>query len=176
MKRTLRTRRRAILTHIRRILERTPLDTDCGALCGAACCKGDDAMWLFPGEDELYENVPGLEAIEGEGNLNVPYLRCTLTECDRALRPVSCRIFPYFPMAVRNTRTGKITVRAAMDPRALKVCPLLRRDAPAVTPAFRSAVERAGRLMLGEPSLREYLLRTTGYLLELAQLLPDGSD
>ena len=30
----------------------TPLRTDCGVLCGKACCKGDDmaGMLLFPGE------------------------------------------------------------------------------------------------------------------------------
>ena len=34
----------------------TPLKTDCGRLCGGACCQGDETtgMLLFPGEDALY--------------------------------------------------------------------------------------------------------------------------
>ena len=35
--------------------ERTPLQSDCGKLCGAACCQpGEDrqgGMYLFPGEE-----------------------------------------------------------------------------------------------------------------------------
>ena len=36
----------------------TPLKSDCGRLCGAVCCKGDDetGMLLFPGEESLYKN------------------------------------------------------------------------------------------------------------------------
>ena len=35
--------------------ELTPLKTDCGRLCGGACCEGDEetGMLLFPGEDAL---------------------------------------------------------------------------------------------------------------------------
>ena len=34
----------------------TPLQSDCGRLCGGACCQGDEqtGMLLFPGEDALY--------------------------------------------------------------------------------------------------------------------------
>ena len=39
----------------------TPLPTDCGAFCSAACCKDDpdyetSGMLLFPGEEALYDN------------------------------------------------------------------------------------------------------------------------
>ena len=175
MKRALRVRRRAILDRCRRLLEQcTPLDTDCGALCEGACCKGEGAMWLFPGEDEAYPETLealGLTVTDGEGNENIPYLRCTMETCRRELRPLSCRIFPYFPMAVRDTKTGRLHVKAVMDPRAMRVCPLLKQDAPPITPRFQHTVERVGRLMLQEPSLREYLLKTSAYLLEMASLL-----
>ena len=40
--------------------EKTPLLTDCGALCGAACCRTDDddqgGVFLFPGEEELIDD------------------------------------------------------------------------------------------------------------------------
>ena len=42
------------VSRARRLLaDLTPLQTDCGALCGGACCKGDEGtgMLLFPGED-----------------------------------------------------------------------------------------------------------------------------
>ena len=35
----------------------TPLNIDCGKLCGGKCCKGDDktGMLLFPGEEKLID-------------------------------------------------------------------------------------------------------------------------
>ena len=42
----------------RELLENlTPLKTDCGRLCQAACCQGDEntGMLLFPEEETLYE-------------------------------------------------------------------------------------------------------------------------
>ena len=41
--------------------EKTPLMTDCGALCGAACCQPDEdgqgGVYLFPGEEALLADV-----------------------------------------------------------------------------------------------------------------------
>lgn len=67
----------------------TPLRTDCGVLCGARCCKGDDetGMLLFPGEPTA------LRVIETEGRR----LAVCGGVCDRNERPLSCRIFPFFP-------------------------------------------------------------------------------
>ena len=37
----------------------TPLKTDCGRICGGACCQPDEdgqgGMLLFPGEEGLYD-------------------------------------------------------------------------------------------------------------------------
>ena len=36
----------------------TPLDYDCGKICGGKCCKGDNktGMLLFPGEEKLIDS------------------------------------------------------------------------------------------------------------------------
>ena len=45
----------AVLTARALLSNLTPLKSDCGRLCGGACCQGDDAtgMLLFPGEEAL---------------------------------------------------------------------------------------------------------------------------
>ena len=63
----------------------TPLKTDCGALCGAACCKGDDTvgMLLFPGEETA------LPVTEAQGRR---FVLCG-GACERAQRPLSISHF-----------------------------------------------------------------------------------
>ena len=45
----------AVLSARAALSDLTPLLTDCGRLCGFACCKGDEqtGMLLFPGEEAL---------------------------------------------------------------------------------------------------------------------------
>ncbi len=45
----------AVLSARAALSDLTPLLTDCGRLCGVACCKGDEqtGMLLFPGEEAL---------------------------------------------------------------------------------------------------------------------------
>ena len=136
----------------------TPLTTDCGLLCSGACCKGDEnaGMWVFPGEEgflsdfELKENETNTVAVCGG-------------TCDRSKRPLSCRIFPLFPMVIEHPRTGRLTVKAMPDPRAFHICPLFR-EGNEIDPAFKKQVERVGRLMLKDRALRRYLLETTDFL------------
>ena len=46
----------------------TPIPADCGKLCGAKCCKGndDDGMILFPGEAEFLSSKEFLTIRESE--------------------------------------------------------------------------------------------------------------
>lgn len=46
----------AVLSARAALSDLTPLLTDCGRLCGFACCKGDEqtGMLLFPGEEALF--------------------------------------------------------------------------------------------------------------------------
>ncbi|NMA09328.1 MAG: hypothetical protein GX929_09475 [Clostridiales bacterium] len=173
-------KRLKLLKHARAILrDLSPLQTDCGMLCGGACCKGGDGMWLLPGEaafygdDEKLTVEPGLPAGDAHPERE-PYdfLACTYEGggCDRDTRPLSCRIFPYFPCVTR-TAGGRYRVRARIDPRAVKVCPLLRDGAPGMEKRFRHGVERAGRVLLRDTRTREFLENTTDELTELARLL-----
>ena len=169
-------RQQYILSEAYRILENaTPLVSDCGALCSAACCRGDAGMWLFPGEAELLQNISDFEIKNGDGNEGYPFLlcHCMPKDCPRAFRPLSCRIFPLFPYVILDERhPERIRVRAAMDPRAMRVCPLLKdENAPVIDKAFRLRVERVGRMLMQDRELAAYLRKTSGYLGELAALL-----
>ena len=76
-------------------------------------------MWLLPDEDLLLKDADFLtihETLEGK------YAVCT-GRCDRKLRPIACRIFPYFPLLFR-TRAGTHSVKPMPDPRALATCAL----------------------------------------------------
>ena len=76
----------------------TPLKTDCGKCCGAACCQSDEdgqgGMVLFPGEEALCGELPeGMQLTNYDDILpGLQLLTCDGT-CDRHLRPLS---FPQF--------------------------------------------------------------------------------
>lgn len=103
----------------------TPLLVDCGKLCNGACCESSDeeetGMYLFPGEEVLFENNPDFKIIPSEfqyGNRCANILICK-SKCNRDLRPLSCRIFPIIPY-IKN---GKFEL--IFDPRAKSICPLV---------------------------------------------------
>ncbi len=72
----------------------TPLKTDCGKLCGGACCQGDDAtgMLLFPGEDALYENCAFAKVLSADFSLGGTPARLLVCQghCERENRPLAC--------------------------------------------------------------------------------------
>ena len=108
--------------------KRTPIKADCGALCGKACCKGDDCgMYLFPGEKKVFDMLkPDWAYIEQsdfsytykEKSKKVPVIFCN-GKCDRYQRPLACRIFPLSPYMDKDGNISVIT-----DPRAKAICPL----------------------------------------------------
>ena len=140
----------------RELLEATtPLRSDCGALCGAACCaslEGEETgMLLFPGEEALYADRPGWRIRPcAMGRL----LICP-GRCDRADRPLSCRLFPALPLLREDG------VRVAMDARAAAVCPLAKESPRSLSPEFIDAVRTCGRLLAEDPEQRPFLLRLT---------------
>lgn len=130
----------------------TPIPADCGALCDAACCKGDEdtGMLLFPGEAARLANVPGFRVrrisyMDGKAWL----LTCRGT-CVRRLRPLSCRIFPLAPHV---TLDGGVL--ALPDPRARRMCPLA--DGAHLDEMFRRRVERALKLLATEPRMLRFI-------------------
>lgn len=153
----------------------TPLSTDCGALCGAACCQDSPdedsvaGMLLFPEEAPLYarqgawmELLPSHLLFAGEP---VPLLTCRMP-CPRPMRPLACRLFPLVPFV----KGDRLTVR--MDLRARPLCPLYSSGIAGLSPAFVSAVKSALRLLWADPVHRGYLCLLTEHLKEYDFLAP----
>lgn len=122
----------------------TPLkNADCGKLCGKICCRGDKAgMLLFPGEESVFDGVPGfrIEEIEYMDTSRIKLLLCD-GECNRDLRPFACRIFPVAPNI--DKEDGSIT--AIPDIRGRRMCPVW--DLKYADKNFISAVKRAFELL-----------------------------
>lgn len=125
--------------------KRTPLKKDCGLLCGNACCKGDEntGMLLFPFEKTSLEvkekDEVRLAVCEGK--------------CHRENRPLSCRIFPFFPYL---TPEGKIKV--VPDVRGKDVCPLISNlDVVKLDRGFLYRLKRLGDFLCTDEKCREFL-------------------
>lgn len=135
----------------------TPISADCGKLCGAKCCQGDEnmGMILFPGEEKLMKAY-GFPVRETKMN-GVPVFFTTCPgRCKRPYRPLSCRIYPLAP----DFRDGELKI--AEDPRAKMSCPLL--VAHAVEDKFYDAVLRAFTILTEDPTICEMLTEYTAML------------
>ena len=89
----------------------SPLEYDCGTICGEACCVSDDGremgIWLLPGEEDAAEDDIWMErrsidagkaGFPGSWKGMVYYVNCKgPTGCIRKLRPIQCRTFPLMP-------------------------------------------------------------------------------
>ena len=154
-----------VLARARAILEDlTPLKTDCGLTCQGACCRPLEGemtgMLLFPGEEAYYEGREGYRMTEtGQGTL----LFCA-GRCDRADRPLSCRLMPLIPL-LRDDG-----VKVATDHRARTVCPLARQGKGALDPAFVAAVREVGRILADDDAQRAFLISLTRQQDELKAL------
>lgn len=125
----------------------TPMVTDCGALCGAACCHpdadGQGGVHLFPGEAAMMEDCEWVGSILMAGF--APIMTCE-GRCDREERPLGCRIFPLTPVRGKN---GRWTVR--LDARARAMCPLTQSGIGGLNPDFVKAVRDALRAIAEDP-------------------------
>lgn len=133
----------------------TPLHTDCGLACGGACCRPMEGemtgMLLFPGEEKYYEGREGYRmTATNHGTL----LICS-GRCDRADRPLSCRLMPLIPLIREDG------VKVATDFRAKTVCPLARQGKDALDPDFVSAVREVGRILAEDEDQRAFLVKLT---------------
>lgn len=140
----------------------TPFRTDCGKLCGSCCCKGgsNDGMELFFGEEELLKNVDGFNIIESHGR---KILVCG-GKCDRKMRPLSCRIYPLFPLV---DESGKINV--VYDVRGAVSCPMVKNM---IKPdyGFVRAVRKAARWLIRDERNLQILRETSELFAELIKL------
>ena len=133
----------------------TPLRSDCGLTCGGACCRpmeGENTgMLLFPGEEAYYADLPGYRM---ERTAQGTLLTCS-GRCERADRPLSCRLFPLLPLLRADG------VKVATDLRAKAVCPLARQGKDALLPEFVAAVRQAGQLLAEDEAQRPFLEQLT---------------
>ncbi len=127
----------------------TPLNFDCGKICNGKCCKGDEktGMLLFPGEEKLID--PNINIIETESGDKLAVCDGT---CDRNRRPLSCRIYPLFPIIYENN--DKTVIKVVFDFRA--DCPLWEGKYD-FNRRFVASVKRVGKyLLLNEETAAYY--------------------
>ena len=149
----------------------TPISSDCGRICGKACCKGDDCgMYLFPGEKKVFEllEAPWAEIQNSEFTYihegkakKVPILFCN-GKCDRFQRPLACRIFPLTPYLDTN---GKLKI--IIDPRAKSVCPLSTElDISDFNTDFTDNIEKTFRILLSNKEFYSFMKAYSEYIAE----------
>ena len=139
----------------------TPLKVDCGVLCSGACCKGDESigMRLFPFEEST------LNVTENREN-GVRLAVCDGT-CDRTKRPLSCRIFPFFPTVDDR---GKVYIEA--DMRAQRLCPLVSHiDEIEFDKGFFKALQKVGRILAKDEVCLEFMREVTEEIDTYAEFL-----
>lgn len=146
----------------------TPLRFDCGKLCNRACCDGEDSgMYLFPGEQKVYELLSAdwskIEASEFSYEHDnkvkkTPILFCD-GKCDRYQRPLACRIFPLTPYL----EDGELKV--IIDPRAKAICPLsYENDISDFNPIFVENVKKAFRVLLLNSEFNSFMKAYSRYI------------
>lgn len=134
------------------LLSATPLLRDCGRLCGAACCSPDEdgrgGMLLFPGEEACYTQLP-----EGFSLRDTPEGVLLTCEgfCERADRPLACRVFPL----MFTLNDGVPSVR--LDPRTWPICPLMPSGRGGLWEGFVQAAETAARILARDGAQRAFI-------------------
>ena len=136
------------------IADKTPMRTDCGMLCGAACCATDEdgqgGVCLLPGEEKQLSDINWGKVVHDD-QMDAPMLMCT-DMCNREIRPFLCRIFPLCPVIGKS---GKWTVR--MDARARAVCPLSGSGLNGLDPDFVCSCAKAVQIIAEEADGEAFL-------------------
>lgn len=149
----------------------TPINADCGNLCGKRCCKGEDGgMYLFPGEKKVFKLLnPKWAKIENSDfyyefngkRKNVPILFCDGV-CDRYQRPLACRIFPLTPYINKD---GKAEI--IIDPRAKSMCPMSNNlDIADFDEKFVKNIKKAFAVLMKCKEISQYLKAYSEYIEE----------
>ncbi len=138
---------------------------DCGKICGKKCCQGDSetGMWLFPFEEEFYINNPNFTVKQTQGNHGYKMVVCNGT-CNREDRPLSCRIFPFYP----KIDDERVTV--IKDLRGFSTCPILNKNLNPDLKFLRN-LRMATRYLMRDKEIKEYILTIQKEIEEAAQLL-----
>lgn len=141
----------------------TPLKADCGTVCNCACCKGENdiGMILFPGEKTNLE-------IKDNG----AYKLCICKgNCNRKDRPLSCRIFPFFPCI-----NDKGKIKAEIDWRGYSVCPLVSNHKQIrFSRKFIRNVKKCGKILAKDKNARQFLKEQTDIIYEIKSFVKKSS-
>lgn len=153
---------------IYRLLDRvSPLNSDCGAMCGAACCTsayldGEEmGIFLMPGEELLHspqddwldwseESAEELGLPESWGD-TVHFVHCkTPPRCPREKRPLQCRTFPLTP---HLSEDGELTL-IYNDMDLPYRCPLIEEEIP-LNDDFVQATQTVWEHLIRDPRIRD---------------------
>ncbi|MDR1204147.1 MAG: hypothetical protein LBL26_01510 [Peptococcaceae bacterium] len=170
MKNTIRKRTYAA---VYRLLDRvSPIDGDCGKLCGSACCCAgeedaaakdlDLGIYLLPGEDKLFAKRGGsfewnvIRAEDGDfpdsWRGKVYFIRCkTPPRCERRMRPLQCRFFPLAPHLLADGALKLILFPMEHLP---YTCPLISERYPLSTDFIRASYT-VWRRLIRDPLIRD---------------------
>ncbi len=140
------------------LAETTPLKTDCGLLCDAACCRDNkdagSGVWLLPGEDAAQMDWGCATQLQlPSSGRQMRMLYCN-SMCSRPLRPFLCRIFPLAPYY--STKAKRWDVR--MDRRAAALCPLFACGKRGLAPEFVQAAGQAVQLLSQDEAFEQVLI------------------
>ena len=144
----------------------SPLDTDCGELCGACCCTKEKpgsemGMYLLPGEDKVHDRKDGWLkwSAEDAEDYDFPeswkgkvyFVNCGgPAACRRELRPMQCRTFPLAP---HLTKDGELLM-VYNDLELPYSCPLIEEEIP-LNDDFVDATRAAWEKLITDPLIRD---------------------
>ncbi len=151
--------------------EPTPLQYDCGTLCGRACCQpgrnNDLGVYLFPGEEVMFNRKenwliweaqnPAEQLFPASWPTPVYFIRCT-DLCPREARPLACRFFPLAPHLQQDNRLLFIYETLDLPYR----CPLINEDLPLQNKFIRT-VAAAWQVMLQDSRIRNFVEEESRY-------------
>lgn len=149
------------------LMDQSVIDSNCGALCNYHCCRPIDdqgngmGMYLLPYEYKYLKMKNGLDGMALERHTNdafeLPegveqmfYMFCDEENCNRVLRPIQCRTYPFEAHLI----DGQLYL--VIEKMQVHNCPLLvmkdkwRRE-------FIAGVYEGWALLLSVPNIRHYI-------------------
>ena len=173
--------RKATYLAIYRLLDRvSPIQGDCGVLCGRACCDCGDllsdqakdfrlGMYLLPGEEKLFTkkedwltwNADSVEDYDFPASWSgkVYFVQChNAPQCVRKLRPIQCRTFPLAP---HITEDGVFHLIWNTDDLPY-ACPLVKEKTP-LNGGFIRATYTVWKRLMQDPLIFDLVKLDSGY-------------
>lgn len=152
----------------------SPLDHDCGILCGSACCgepmepdttEFELGIYLLPGEHKIHDKKDPwlIWTKERTADYDFPeswrgkvyFVRCRdCTACKRQLRPIQCRTFPLHPHLTEDGRLAMIM----NDMKLPYSCPLISQpDQYPLDSRFIKATHTVWSRLIQDPLIADFV-------------------